>query len=395
MVAAVRSGESQRSVARRFGVSLDTVQRWVRHAGTTELEQVDFGDRPHCPRRVANRTSESFRRRIIELRKELADSALGEIGAQAIRDQLERETVEANACDAVRSEQLRIPSLRTINRVLGDHGCFDEKRRVRRPAPKSGWYLPQVANAEEELDAIDIVEGLVIRGGPEIQVLNVMSLHGGLPGSFIAPSFTARSIIQRLTQHWDAVGLPRFAQFDNDTRFHGPHQFADIVGAVSRSCMALGVTPVFAVPREHGPQNLVEGYNASWQSQVWHRRIHESLEALEGFSERYVDARRAKNARRIDMAPARRPLPADWQFDPAHVPSGRIIYLRRSDAAGCVSVLGHRFAVDESWVHRMVRCEFDLEEHRLQFYALRRSDPNQQPLLFECRHVVRLKPLKD
>jgi len=41
MVAAVRDGESQRAVARRFGVSLATVQLWLKRTGDRALEDVE------------------------------------------------------------------------------------------------------------------------------------------------------------------------------------------------------------------------------------------------------------------------------------------------------------------------------------------------------------------
>jgi transposase len=41
MVEAVRSGESMRSVARRFNVALPTIQRWVKRAEGREINVVD------------------------------------------------------------------------------------------------------------------------------------------------------------------------------------------------------------------------------------------------------------------------------------------------------------------------------------------------------------------
>jgi len=46
MVNAVRSGESQRSVAKRFGVSMSVVHRWVKRAGDKPLDNVNWHDRP-------------------------------------------------------------------------------------------------------------------------------------------------------------------------------------------------------------------------------------------------------------------------------------------------------------------------------------------------------------
>ena len=44
MVAAVRAGQSRRSVARSFGVSLATVQFWLARAGDGRLDRVDWSD---------------------------------------------------------------------------------------------------------------------------------------------------------------------------------------------------------------------------------------------------------------------------------------------------------------------------------------------------------------
>ena len=81
-----------------------------------------------------------------------------------------------------------LPSVRTINRILERRGALDGQRRTRRPAPPPGWHLPEVASKRRELDSFDVVEGLVIKGGPQIEVLNGVSLHGGLAASFPVPA---------------------------------------------------------------------------------------------------------------------------------------------------------------------------------------------------------------
>ena len=103
-----------------------------------------------------------------EDRKDLAHGDLGAVGAEAIRQALLDQGVAA------------VPSLRTINRILARRGALDGRGRTRRPPPPPGWYLPDVAAARAELDSFDIVEGLVIKDGPQVEVLNGVSLHGGL-----------------------------------------------------------------------------------------------------------------------------------------------------------------------------------------------------------------------
>src|SRR5262249_58542020 len=115
----------------------------------------------------------------------------------------------------------RIPSVRTIGRIVQRRGLLDARRRVRRPAPPTGWYLPRVAQVKAELDSFDFVEGLVIRGGTDVMVLNMISLHGGWCASWVRSSWTAKATVETLLAHWRAQGLPGYAQFDNDTVFQG------------------------------------------------------------------------------------------------------------------------------------------------------------------------------
>ena len=180
-----------------------------------------------------------------------------------------------------------LPSVRTINRILERRGVLDGQRRPRRPPSRPGWYLPEVATERRELDSFDVVEGLVIKGGPQVAVLNGLSLHGGLAGSWPGEaSVTAKLVVESLVEHWWEFGLPGYAQFDHDTIFPGPHARPDVIGRVSRLCLSLGVVPVFVVSREFGFQAMIENYNGTWQAKVWSRFEHESLPGLRESSQR-------------------------------------------------------------------------------------------------------------
>ena len=109
-------------------------------------------------------------------------------------------------------------------------------------------------------------------------------------------------------------------------------------------------------------------------------------------SARYVLAARQRSAARIEAAPARRPLPSGWRLDLQAPPRGRLVFLRRTTAAGAAELLGRSFAVDPRWPHRLVRAEVDLDRGRFRFYALRRREPGRQPLLREIEyHLPRRK----
>jgi hypothetical protein len=370
MVAAIRRGQSLHAVAIQFRVSVPTVQRWRDRAKGRRLDRVCFDDLARAPHKVANRTSVKVERLVLQIRTALKEeSSLGEFGAQAIRRELLRRGIKS------------VPCLRTIGNILARHGALDYRRRIRHPPPSKGWYLPEVAEALDELDECDFVEGLVIRGGSEVEVLNLISLHGGLVGSFPQSPFDTEAALQAIIRHWREVGLPDYAQFDNDTRFQGPHQHADTIGRIIKLCLALGVVPVFAPPREHGLQNGVESYNCRWQEKVWSRFHYQNMAQLQEQSKKYVLAYRKKNAARGERAPRRRPFPKRWQFNAQAKVSGRIIFIRRTNDKGAVDLLGHQFEVAAHWVHRLTRCEVDIDAKEIRFYALRRREPKQQPLL--------------
>jgi hypothetical protein len=252
-----------------------------------------------------------------------------------------------------------------------------------------------LARRRAELDSFDIVEGLVIQGGYGVEVLNGISLHGALVASWPRAKIAAKTVLNALVEHWREFGLPDYAQFDNDTVFQGPHAHPDTVGRVSRLCLSLGVTVVFAPPRETGFQAAIESYNGRWQAKVWNRFRFESRRQLLSQSNKYVTAVRRRAVARIDAAPPRRPFPEPWTLNLQDVLIGTLIYLRRTNDQGRVTLLGRTYDVSSSWPHRLVRAEVQLQHGRIRFYALRRRDIQYQPLLCEAPYQLPKRPFKE
>ncbi len=382
MVRLVRSGVSQREVARRYKVSVSTVSNWVKHSAGQRLDRVDFADSK--PGRAWNRTPKRMEQRIISLRAKLRDhSILGEYGARAIQAAL-----------ASAGDNQALPSVITIHRVLHRYGMLDTARRVRHSAPPKGWYLPAVLAGDADLDCFDFIEDLKIAEGPLVSVLTAKSLHAGSADAWVMPQRSADQAARCLLQRWQRDGLPHYAQFDNDTIFQGAHQFADTVGRISRLCLALDVIPVFVAPFEHGMQNMIEGFNALWQAKVWQRYRVASAQELQLRSDRYIEADRLRRRAQAEQAPARRRLPSGFKLDLQARLRGQMIYIRRTDPRGRVHLLGQTFHVSQDWLHRLVRCEVDFDRHVIHCFALRRRVPQEQPLLTEIPYWRPHKPFK-
>jgi transposase len=242
MLRAVRAGMNIRQAGQQFGFPKSTVAFWVQRTYGERLDRIDLANRK--PGRASNRTAFDVEQRIAQLRIDLRGSVLGEYGAGAIRT-------------ALQAEMARVPSESSVNRVLARLGLQDGVRRIRRPAPPKGWYLPSVVAGQTEVDCFDFITELKIASGPLIDVLTAKSLHGSLTDAWAIPRSTA-STIPLLLARWQRDGLPAYAQFDNDNVFQGAHHHAHAVGRVSRLCLQLGVAPVFVPPLEHGMQNTIE-----------------------------------------------------------------------------------------------------------------------------------------
>lgn len=310
---------------------------------------------------------------IAELRRCLAhEGDLGFVGAEAIAAAL-----------ALRLTAAQVPSIRTIGRVLVRLGLLDAKKRVRRAPPPTGWHLPAVAARAADVDAFDCIEDLPIEGVGLCHVLTAKSLLGPLVGAWVQTRITAAFVIQCLTLHWQEHGLPSFAQFDNDTRFQGPHNRPNVIGEVIRFCLRLGVTPVFAPPRETGFQADIEGFNALWQAKVWRRFHHLSLAGVQARSDKFCAAYSALRSGRVEHVIARRRWPAKG---PAKsITTGVIIFIRRSSETGSVRILEQTYEVDAQWPHRLLRCVLNITTRTLHFHRLRRRQPARQPLAKKCK----------
>jgi hypothetical protein len=318
--------------------------------------------------------------RVLTIRRVLkTKSDLGEYGAAAIR----REMLARN--------QVAVPSLRTIGRILARGGALDGRRRMRHKAPPRGWFLSDVRAHRAELDSFDMIEDLALRGGRQVNVLTGISLHGALCGAWSAAEITAKSTVESLIEHWRAFGLPDYAKFDNGTVFLGnrrPNSF----GRVIRLCLSLNVTPMFAPPLSRGFQADIEAFNRRWQDAVWQRFTFRDRDGLATQSQRFVAAHRGRHAVRIEEAPARREFPANWQFNLQRPLQGVVIFIRVTNLSGRATVLDQPFDVSPAWCGRLVRAEVDLTAQEIRFYALRRKDPDNHVLLATHAYKTPTKP---
>jgi transposase len=367
----VRSGRSYRVAARKGQVSVATVALWMKRARDRPLSEVDWADRSHRPHRLRTRTARAVVRAIKRLRRQLRQhDALGEYGPAAIRRQL-----QAQGWDA--------PSQRTIARWLAREG-LSGRERWRRPPPPKGWYLPEVAAGQAELDSCDVVEGLRLRGSRRVEVLNILGLWGCLASSTVRTAIRTQTVIDSLDRRWRQHGRPVFLQCDNDTIFSGAHAQRRYLGRLVHWCLCAGVVPVFTPPCELGFQAAIEAYNRRWQERVWRRWRHPDLTSLQRRSAAFITAYNGRPRAEVARAP--------WRKVGRALQLTRVVLLRRLDADGYLELAAQRLRVAPAWANRLVRCEVNTSTQHVCCYGLRRRDPTQQPLLATGRLHLDLVP---
>lgn len=145
---------------------------------------------------------------------------------------------------------------------------------------------------------------------------------------------------------------------------------------VVRTCLQLEVTPIFAPPYSHGPQNAVEGMNSHWQKKVWERYEFTTVQEIQDRADEYSRAWNGKKRIRTAQAPPRREsvelLNPSWKPDLTSPLRGLVIYLRYSNDEAQVD-LGPIFTLPRSYSNQLIRCDVDLTNATVCFYVLARD----------------------
>jgi hypothetical protein len=123
------------------------------------------------------------------------------------------------------------------------------------------------AAGDAALERVEVVDGVVRAGGPQVEVRPGIARPGGLVAVWPLTAVTAHTPLDALIAHWRAWGLPGLAPCDHETRWHGPHQHPAAVGRVLRLGLARAVVPGVAPPRETGVQAAIAGCQGPWQAQ--------------------------------------------------------------------------------------------------------------------------------
>jgi transposase InsO family protein len=325
-----------------------------------------------APHAIIDRLPPQIERLIVSVRRRLEahltpETRYQRIGAPTIQTELQALQVTP------------LPSLRTIERVLSQHGLTSPRLRMAPPLHPEGYPTP-TADDSNALHEVDLVGPVYLKGHHQRWYIYVCKdVFDGAIYLQLRRSRRMDEVLAFLIAAWQHLGLPEQVQFDNAREFCGWGQSARYLSRVIRLCLHLRVTPIF-IP-QHRPQRngAVENFNGWFQPLLFQHHyarpayLRRELERLtETVNHRHVQPRLGQHTiAQYRRRKALRKLPAQFELDLETIPlsEGRVVFIRWVSARGTIRLLAQRFRVGLRCKFSYVKVVLDTKRQHLTVYV--------------------------
>jgi len=316
-------------VALRYGVTRQTVHRWLRRYESAGLAGLsDASSRPvSCPHQLPAHVEE----RIVELRRGHPGW-----GPATLRHRLGREGVQP------------LPSRSSVYRCLVRRGLVEPRKRRRRREDYRRWERSRPM----ELWQMDVMGGVRLKGGRELKLVTGIDDHSRYcVCAYLTPRATARPVCEAFTAAMARHGVPEQVLTDNGKVFTARFGLGSGEVLFDRICREHGVRHLLTAPRSPTTTGKVERFHKTVRAELLGGRVFAGLEEAQGALDAWVAAYNAERPHQgIDMAtPAERfapgapPTPLRAAQEAEHpAPAGQ---RRRVDSGGRITFEGHRYQV--------------------------------------------------
>jgi transposase InsO family protein len=252
----VNEGATVIEVARRYGVTRQSVHRWLRqYAARGLVGLVDQSSRPDsCPHQMPPEVEAL----IVELRLEKPSR-----GPRTLLFELEARGVEP------------LPGRSSVYRCLVRHGLIEPEARRRRKADYRRWERSRAM----ELWQMDVVGGVMLADGWKASIISGIDDHSRFViSAHVVRRATARPTCDALAKALRAYGVPEQILTDNGKVFTG--RFGPGSGEVlfDRICRENGIKHILTSPRSPTTTGKVERWHKTLRRDFLDGKVFDSID---------------------------------------------------------------------------------------------------------------------
>jgi transposase InsO family protein len=331
-------GATVTEVARRLGVSRQTVHTWLRRYGNGGM--ADLADRSSRPDRCPHQTPAELEAAIVVMRQ-----AHPAWGPRRIRIELDRAGVVA------------LPARSTVYRILVRNRLIDPQRRRRRREDYRRWERSR----SMELWQMDVMGRVRLTDGTELSVVTGIDDHSRfcVCAQLVAKA-TARPVCGGLTGAMRAHGIPDAVLTDNGKVFTNRFGVTTTEVLFDRICRENGVRHLLTAPYSPTTTGKIERLHKTMRAEFFASTQCATIEELQAALDAWVVHYNTERPHQGigDVPPAQRfalaqpgPPPPVIDNDPAggrapRTPSTVTAPATRTvDANGGISLARHRYPV--------------------------------------------------
>jgi transposase InsO family protein len=368
VLAVVQDGWQVSEVARRLGVSRQSIHAWIARYEAGGLGAL--ADRSHKPSSCPHQTDPEIEAEICELRRLHPGW-----GPRRIEHQLGRLGLEP------------VPSRSAIYRCLKRHGLIELRRRRKRRDEFRRWERERPM----QLWQMDVMGGVILQDDTECKVVTGVDDHSRFCiAAGLVTRATSKAVCAILSQSLGRYGIPDEILTDNGKVFTGRFGPQPVEVLFDRSCRENGISHRHTAVRSPTTTGKIERFHQSLRKEFLADRAFASIDEAQAELDAWVrDYNTERPHQALEMAtPADRFRLAPISKDQASIPvdqaedhRGQWV-LRRVGSNGMVSVDNQLFSVTNAFKGELIDVFVDdtviqawSKNHLIRTVARERSGP--------------------
>lgn len=251
----IHDGESVVDVARRFGVSRQTVHSWLSRYEAKGL--IGLTDRSRRPKGCAHQMPPEVEAVVLEMRRVNPGW-----GPRRLLHELERAGVEP------------MPSRSGVYRLLKRHALIDKDARRLRDRKFKRWER----GTPMELWQMDVVGGFLLADGTEVKCLTgIDDFSRFIVCAGLMVRANSRSVCSHFADAMRAHGVPQEILTDNGKVFTGRFGKNKVEVLFDRICRENGIDHLLTAPRSPTTTGKIERFHRTLRTEFLQGRVFNDL----------------------------------------------------------------------------------------------------------------------